>query len=54
MKSEYKREDLKITKFDAEDVITTSGMPEQPFSVLYEKENAYHNIYKFGKPGSWF
>lgn len=65
MKSVYKRENLKLTKFDAEDVITTSGLspfdpvdptdPTQPGPDASEKENAYGSFDDFNNaPGSWF
>ena len=47
MKSVYQRENLKITEFDKEDVITTSGVipvdpdpthPDEPVKPLYERE----------------
>lgn len=57
MKPEYIREDLRITEFDAEDVITTSGVidPTTPENVAYERENAYGTFGSFDKaPGLWF
>ncbi len=63
MKSVYKRENLEITEFDTEDVITTSGMgpsedpsdPTDPTSRLHEVDNAYGTFNSFNKaPGSWF
>ncbi len=55
MKSVYQRENLTITEFDSEDVITTSGMlPSDPTNPLSEKENAYGSFDDFDMPGSWF
>lgn len=56
MKSEYKREDFRITEFDAEDVISTSGMPDDPVGKTDEIDNTIHNIQSFGKGihSSWF
>lgn len=62
MKSVYQRENLKITEFDKEDVITTSGVipvdpdpthPDEPVKPLYERENAYRSFNSF-MGGSWF
>lgn len=55
MKSEYKREDFRITEFDAEDVISTSGIPDGP-NKLDEIDNTLYNIQSFGKGtnSSWF
>ena len=53
----YERENLIITEFDAEDVITTSGItPDpQPTALKREWENAYGSFNSFNKaPGSWF
>ena len=55
MKPEYKRENLKITEFDTEDVITTSGKLE-PVKLM-ERENRYGSFGSFDfdqAPGSWF
>ena len=41
MRSVYERENLKITKFDTEDVITTSGEQHQQLTTLSERENAH-------------
>ncbi len=53
----YERENLLITEFDAEDVITTSGVnPDSTESS--ELENAYNSYNSFNKPvnapSSWF
>lgn len=55
MKPEYKRENLEITEFDTEDIITTSGDPDAP-DVLMERENRYGSFNDFDKaaPGPWF
>ena len=53
----YERENLIITEFDTEDVITTSGItPDpQPSPLMAELENAYGSFDSFNKaPGSWF
>ena len=51
----YQRENLLITEFDAEDVITTSGVnPDPTVSALRERENAYCSYKSFNTPGSWF
>ncbi len=53
----YERENLIITEFDTEDVITTSGItPDpQPVALKRELENAYGSFDSFNKaPGSWF
>ncbi len=51
----YQRENLLITEFDAEDVITTSGVnPDPTVSVSRERENAYGSYKSFNTPGSWF
>ena len=51
----YQRENLLITEFDAEDVITTSGVnPDSTESVSSEWENAYGSYDSFNTPGSWF
>ncbi len=50
MKSFYERENLKITEFDAEDVIATSGLNNPS-----ERENAYGSYDEFDMaPGSWY
>ncbi len=56
MRSVYERENLRITEFDKEDVITTSGVqPTEPIVLLREKENAYGTFNSFDQtPGSWF
>ena len=55
MKPEYKREDLKLTKFDTEDVITTSGISPESVVQNKERENAYDLFSSFDcTPGSWF
>ena len=56
MKSKYKRENLKITEFDAEDVITTSGSPDDPITPtqnVLEHENAYRDIRFLLKSDTW-
>ena len=53
MKSEYKRENLKITESDAEDVITTSGLPDGS-NKTDEIDNTIKTIQSFGKHSSWF
>ncbi len=56
MRSVYERENLKITEFDTEDVITTSG-GEQPqqLTKLFERENAYRTFNQLDLPGtSWW
>lgn len=51
----YERENLIINEFDAEDVITTSGVNLDPTeSVSSERENAYGSYNSFNIPGSWF
>lgn len=57
MKSLYVREDLTITEFDVEDVITTSGEipdPTTPEETLYERENAYRSHKSLQGVGNWF
>lgn len=45
MKSVYERENLKITEFDTEDVITTSGGEQhQQLTMLFERENVYRSF----------
>lgn len=36
---EYIRAELTITEFDAEDVITTSGVPSDPQNRVRQREN---------------
>lgn len=51
----YQRENLLITEFDAEDVITTSGVNPDPTEYdSSERENAYSSYNSFNIPGSWF
>ena len=53
----YERENLIITEFDTEDVITTSGGQESPQPILLKREleNAYGSFDSFNQaPGSWF
>ena len=51
----YQRENLLITEFDAEDVITTSGVnPDSTESDSIERENAYGSYNSFNAPGPWF
>ena len=52
----YQRENLIVTEFDAEDVITTSGVGPEPGHVVLrrERENAYGSFDSFNIPGSWF
>lgn len=58
MKPVYEREDLTITEFDIEDVITTSGeggSGAEPDTPEFEHENAYRQYNSLRKtPGSWF
>lgn len=55
MKPEYKREDFKLTNFDTEDVITTSGISPESVVQNKELENAYDLFSNFDRtPGSWF
>ena len=50
MDSIYEREDLLITEFDIEDVITTSGIGQGS-----EKENAYGDSDELDNPpGLWY
>ena len=45
MRSVYERENLTITEFDTEDVITTSGgEQQQQLTTLSERENAYRSF----------
>ena len=54
MKPEYVRSKLIITKFDKEDVITTSGGGESEDRKM-EVENSYVAIKRIrGMPGPWF
>ena len=55
MKPKYERENLKITEFDTEDVIATSGdTPTEPVT-LKERENRYGTFDSFDHaPGPWF
>lgn len=50
MRSVYERENLKITKFDTEDVITTSGEQHQQLTTLFERENAYRTFNQLDLP----
>ena len=58
MKSVYERENLIITEFDTEDVITTSGVAPTPTPtepLRRELENSYGSFSKFNQaPGAWF
>lgn len=59
MKPVYQRENLRLTEFDAEDVIVTSGLlptdPTSPEDIAFERENAYGSFQSFNQaPGSWF
>lgn len=65
MRPVYKRENLIITEFDEEDVITTSMpildtptvgpfIPHDPSDSTSEKENSYRKFSSFDPPGSWF
>ncbi|MBQ6336459.1 MAG: hypothetical protein IJI50_04425 [Ruminococcus sp.] len=58
MKSVYERENLKITEFDTEDVITTSGEEQQQqLTTLFERENAYRSFNQLDLPtngSSWW
>ena len=56
-KALYERENLIITEFDTEDVITTSGEQESPQPILLKREleNAYGSFDSFNQAsGSWF
>ena len=51
MRSVYERENLKITEFDTEDVITTSGEEQQQqLTTLFERENAYRSFNQLDLP----
>lgn len=52
MRSVYERENLKITKFDTEDVITTSGEQHQQLTTLFERENAYRTFNQLDLPAN--
>ena len=58
MKALYERENLIITAFDAEDVITTSSDSPTPFTLKREIENVYRTFGSLNDandaPGSWF
>lgn len=59
IKPAYVRENFSITAFDAEDVITTSGMlpvdPTSPDAIALEKDNVHYTFGDFSQsPGSWF
>ena len=56
MKPVYERENLNITEFDTEDVITTSAVTPTEPTVLMEQENAYRSFRTFEQalPGNWF
>ena len=57
MRSVYERANLIITKFDTEDVITTSGPSPYipPVITKREIENAYVDFNSFVQaPGTWF
>ena len=56
MKPKYERENLKITEFDTEDVITTSGVTPTESIALLERENRYGSFDSFDHqaPGTWF
>ena len=54
MKAEYERLILNITEFEVEDVITTSGSPEET-TVCRERENVYRSYKSINDmPGAWF
>ena len=51
MRSVYERENPKITEFDTEDVITTSGGGQhQQLTTLFERENAYRTFNQLDLP----
>lgn len=51
---EYIRTELTITEFDAEDVITTSGVPSDPQNRVRQRENpVYTNGRKDSNWLSW-
>lgn len=54
MQPVYQRENLKITEFDTEDVIATSGAGSSDPSSSGDWENSYIDIGDAGMPGSWF
>ncbi|SCX30295.1 hypothetical protein SAMN02910436_02572 [Ruminococcaceae bacterium P7] len=62
MKPAYERIKFKITEFDSEDVITTSGLlptdptnPDGPSLSASEKENIIGGYSEYNQlPGSWF
>lgn len=55
MKPLYEREDLKLTEFEAEDIITTSGISPQPSYSKQDWENKYVGANElFDVPGTWF
>ena len=54
MKSVYEREDLRITEFETEDVITTSGITPDPVQILSETDNRHVKFSSFKLPGTWF
>lgn len=54
MKPEYVRENLILTEFDTEDVITTSGVTPDT-STLMVTDNSFVSFDSFDKvPGTWF
>ena len=55
MRSVYERENLKITEFDTEDVITTSGEEHSAAPLRRELENSYRSFNDLSQPnGSWW
>lgn len=52
MRSVYERENLKITEFDTEDVITTSGKQPSDAPLRRELENSYRTFNQLDLPGS--
>ena len=54
MRPEYVRENLILTEFDTEDVITTSGVtPDTSTRML--TDNSFGSFGSFDKvPGSWY
>ena len=54
MRSVYERENLKITEFDIEDVITTSGEQHSDAPLRRELENSYRTFNELNLPGSWW
>ena len=60
MRAEYERLSIRVTEFDTEDVITTSGMlpddptdPTTPVNPDSEVDNAYASAGDLGLSGPW-